>query len=182
MNKCILIGNGSNMLGKKLGSYINSFENVVRINRFRIKDFEEDLGTKCTHWVINYKLTTDHRNYLVKNLSKMKSETTSLKQALVLTTADDKGQLDKVKKQIDIEFIYKRSGLFFSKKPTTGFLAIEYFLNQFPKLTLVGFDFGKSIHYWGNLIPGDKPGGDHLWDKEKNYINNLVKQNKIEIL
>lgn len=182
MNKCILIGNGSNMLGKKLGSYINSFENVVRINRFRIKGFEEDLGSKCTHWVINYKLTTDHRNYLVKNLSKMKSETTDLKQALVLTTADDKGQLNKVKKQIDIEFIYQRYGLFFNRKPTTGLLAIEYFLNQFPKLTLVGFDFGKSIHYWGNYGPSDVPGYDHLWDKEKNHINNLVKQNKIEIL
>ena len=30
MNKCILVGNASNVLGKKLGSYINSFENVVR--------------------------------------------------------------------------------------------------------------------------------------------------------
>ena len=181
MNECILIGNGSNMLGKKLGSYINSFENVVRINRFRIKNFEEDLGIKCTHWVLNYKLTTDHRNYLVKNLSKMKSETIGLKQALVLTTADDKEQLDKIKKQIDIEFIYQRSGLFFGQKPTTGFLAVKYFLNYFSKLTLVGFDFGKSNHYWGNHNISDVP-GNHEWDKEEKYINSLVKQNKIEVI
>ena len=76
MNKCILVGNASNVLGKKLGSYIDSFENVVRINRFRIKGFESDLGIKCTHWVINYKLTTDERNYLVKNLEKVTSNTT----------------------------------------------------------------------------------------------------------
>ena len=62
MNKCILVGNASNVLGKKLGSYIDSFENVVRINRFRIKGFESDLGIKCTHWVINYKLTKEGNN------------------------------------------------------------------------------------------------------------------------
>ena len=181
MNKCILIGNGSNILEKKLGSYINSFENVVRINRFKIKDFEEDLGVKCTHWVLNYKLTTDNRNYLINNLPKVKSETTDLKQALVLTTADDKELLNKIKKQVDIEFIYKKFNTPFNSKPTTGFLAIEHFLKQFPKLTLAGFDFGKSNHYWGNHGPSDVP-GKHEWDKEKNHINNLVKLGKIEII
>ena len=181
MGKCILVGNSSSTLNKGLGSYINSFENVVRFNRFKIRGYKMDLGTKCTHWVINYKLTIDHRDYLVKNLSKVKSETTGLKQALVLTTADDKGQLNRVKKQIDIEFIHQRFKLFFGTKPTTGFLAIEYFLKQFSKLTLVGFDFGKSIHYWGNYGPSDMP-GKHKWDKEKNHIDYLVKLNKIEIV
>lgn len=181
MNKCILVGNSSNILNKKLGSYINSFENVVRFNRFRIKDFKEDLGIKCTHWVINYKLTTDHRNYLVKNLSKVKSEIIDLKQALVLTTAEDKGQINKIKNQVNIPVIYKRFKPHFNSKPTTGFLAIEYFLEYFPKLTLIGFDFGKSNHYWGNYGPSDVP-GKHEWDKEKNHINNLVKLDKIEII
>ena len=181
MNKCILVGNASNVLGKKLGSYIDSFENVVRFNRFRIKNFEKDLGKKCTHWVLNYKLTTDSRNYLVKNLEKVTSNTTDLKQALILTTAKDDGKLDNIKKQVDIEVIYKQYPVPFNYKPTTGFLAIKYFLEQFPKLTLAGFDFGKSNHYWGNYGPSDVP-GKHEWDKEKNYINNLVKLNKIEII
>ena len=68
MNKCILVGNSSDALNKGLGSYIDSFENVIRFNRYKIKEYEVDLGTKCTHWVLNYKLTTDNRNYLVKNL------------------------------------------------------------------------------------------------------------------
>lgn len=181
MNKCILVGNSSSALNKGLGSHINSFENVIRFNRFKIKEYEVDLGTKCTHWVLNYKLTTDNRNYLVKNLSQIKSESTGLKQALILTTAKDKGQINKIKKQVDIEVIYKRFEPLFDSKPTTGLLAINYFLEQFSKLTLVGFDFGKSNHYWGNHNISDIP-GKHEWGKEKKYINDLVKQNKIEII
>ena len=84
-NECIIVGNASNILNRELGSYIDSFKNVIRFNRFRIKDFEKDLGKKCTHWVLNYKLTTDSRNYLIKNLEKVTSTTTDLKQALILT-------------------------------------------------------------------------------------------------
>lgn len=181
MSKCILVGNSSNILNKKLGSYIDNFENVARFNRFRIKDFEEDLGTKCTHWVLNYKLTTDNRNYLVKNLPSIKSNTTNLKQALILTTAGDKGQINKIKKQTDIQVVYKRFKPPFGSKPTTGFLAIKYFLEHFSKLTLIGFDFGKSNHYWGNHTISDMP-GKHEWDKEKYYIDDLINQGKIEII
>ena len=181
MNKCILVGNASNVLGKKLGSYIDSFENVVRFNRFRIKNFEKDLGKKCTHWVLNYKLTTDSRNYLVKNLEKVTSNTTDLKQALILTTAKDDGKLDNIRKQVDIEVIYKQYPVPFNYKPTTGFLTIKYLLDIFPQLNLVGFDFGKSHHYWGNHGISDVP-GKHEWDKEKNYINKLINQNRIKVI
>tara|TARA_B100000282_G_scaffold269028_1_gene222196 strand:+ start:86 stop:631 length:546 start_codon:yes stop_codon:yes gene_type:complete len=181
MNKCILVGNSSSTLNKGLGLHINSFENVIRFNRFKIKGYEIDLGTKCTHWVLNYKLTTDNRNYLVKNLSQVKSEVTGLKQALILTTAKDKGQINKIKKQVDVEVTYERFEPPFGSKPTTGFLAIKYLLNHFTKLTLVGFDFGKSNHYWGNHNASDIP-GKHEWGKEKHYIDNLTKQGKIEII
>ena len=181
MGKCIIVGNSSSALDKKLGSYIDSFENVVRFNRFKINNYKEDLGTKCTHWVLNYKLTTDHRNYLVKNLSKIKSETKGLKQALILTTEKDRGQINKIKKQLNIEVIYKKFKPFYNTKPTTGFLTINYFLGYFPKLTLVGFDFGKSNHYWGNHSISDTP-GKHDWGKEKTHIDNLVKQGKINIV
>ena len=76
MKEIILVGNSSNILNMGLGSYIDSFENVIRFNRFKIKDFEKDLGKKCTHWILNYKLTTDNRKYLTQNLNKIKSLTT----------------------------------------------------------------------------------------------------------
>ena len=181
MNKCILVGNASNVLGKKLGSYIDSFENVVRFNRFRIKGFENDLGKKCTHWVLNYKLTTDGRNYLVKNLEKVKSLTTDLKKALILTTAKYNGKIKEISKKVNIEVIYKQYPVPFNYKPTTGFLTIKYLMDIFPQLVLVGFDFGKSNHYWGNYGISDVP-GKHEWDREKSYIDDLIKQDKIIIV
>jgi len=181
MKKCILVGNSSDLLSKKLGTYIDNFENVIRFNRFKINGYEEDLGIKCTHWILNYALTTDGRNYLVNNLQKVKDKTSGLKQALVLTTAKDKGKIESIKKKVDINVIYKNFKIPFERKPTTGFLAINYFLEQFSQLTLVGFDFGKSVHYWGNHSISDIP-GKHEWNKEKNYINSLVEENKIKII
>jgi hypothetical protein len=191
MNKCILVGNSSSALNKELGSYIDSFENVIRFNRFKIKEYKKDLGVKCTHWVLNYPLVTDGRNYLVKNISEVNSNTIGLKQALVLTTSRDIRNINKVKEDIKhkglkenffIEVICKQYKSPFKYKPTTGYLTVNYFLNHFPKLTLIGFDFGKSNHYWGNNGIADVPQRKHEWDKEKKYIDSLVKQNKIEII
>tara|TARA_R110000851_G_scaffold324222_1_gene491403 strand:- start:256 stop:801 length:546 start_codon:yes stop_codon:yes gene_type:complete len=181
MKEIILVGNSSNILNMGLGSYIDSFENVIRFNRFKIKDFEKDLGKKCTHWILNYKLTTDNRKYLTQNLNKIKSLTTDLNQILILTTSKDNGEINKISKKLNIELIYKQYPQFFNYKPTTGFLTIKYFLDIFPQLTLIGFDFGKSNHYWGNHGISDVP-GKHEWDKEKKYIDTLVEQNKIEII
>ena len=49
------------------------------------------------------------------------------------------------------------------------------------KVTIAGFDFGKSVHYWGNESIADIP-GSHSWDKEKEYIEKLVKLDKVELL
>ena len=44
----ILIGNGKSILGRSLGSKIDDFDNVIRLNNFKIKGFEDDLGKKTT--------------------------------------------------------------------------------------------------------------------------------------
>ena len=165
-NECIIVGNASNILNRELGSYIDSFKNVIRFNRFKI---------------IKWYYIKEVKNYLIKNLEKVTSTTTDLKQALILTTAKDDGKLDSIRKQINIEMIYKQYPVPFSYKPTTGFLTIKYLLDIFPQLNLVGFDFGKSHHYWGNHGISDVP-GKHEWDKEKSYINKLITQNKIIII
>ena len=182
METCILVGNSSSINGQNLGSYINNFDNVIRFNRFRIKGYEKDLGLKCTHWVLNYKLVTDKRNYLVKNLDKVRKNTYGLKQSLVLTIHKDiKNKIDDIRKKIDIDLVYQKFDNEFNYKPTTGYLAIKYLLQFFPQLVLIGFDFGKSNHYWGNNGISDVP-GKHEWGKEKKYIDSLVRQNKIKII
>lgn len=191
-NECIIVGNASNTLNKELGNHIDSFKNVVRFNRFKINQFEKDLGKKCTHWVVGYNLITDnmavHNGYFKENLNILRSEHPELKQIIVMTSTltkkKDFYKIDKIRNLIDIELIYKEYKPFFKTKPTSGFVAIKYFLKKHKKITITGFDFGKSYHYWGNHSIADKPApeGRHSWLLEKNHIDNLVKENKIEVI
>ena len=205
-DKCIIIGNASNILSspKTLGKRINKFENVIRFNRFshalsimNVPKLVRRLGTKCTHWVIGWNLATDNmainNGYFSENLEKIKKTHPELKQILILSSTKTKKSkpedaLNKLKELVverigsSVEVAYREynaSGA--PKKPTTGFLAVKYYLEYFPKVTIAGFDFGKSVHYWGNESIADIP-GSHSWDKEKEYIDKLVKLDKVELL
>lgn len=48
--RTIVVGNGPSITGRGLGEYIDSFENVVRINNFKTEGFEKDVGTKTDVW------------------------------------------------------------------------------------------------------------------------------------
>lgn len=191
-NKYIVIGNASNIINQELGNTIDSFENVVRFNRFKIGKYKKDLGTKCTHWVIGYNLATDNmavnNGYLKKNLSRLKLEHPELKQIIVITSTltkkRDFHKIHELKNSVGVELIYKEYEPFFKSKPTSGFMAIKYFLSKHKKISITGFDFGKSHHYWGNHSVADKPApeGSHPWLSEKNYINGLIKQDKIKVI
>ena len=49
----IVVGNGPTLIGKGLGPKIDSFPNVIRINKFRTKGYEHDVGSRITGWHIN---------------------------------------------------------------------------------------------------------------------------------
>ena len=53
-------------------------------------------------------------------------------------------------------------------------MAIRYFLDKFPKISITGFDFGESHHYWGNESIADVPAppNKHPWVEEKKYVDN----------
>ena len=191
-NKCIIVGNASNILNKELGNTIDSFENVVRFNRFKINEYKKDLGTKCTHWVVGYNLATDNmavnNGYFKKNLNRLKLEHPELKQIIVITSTltkkRDFNKISELKNSVGVELIYKEYKPFFKSKPTSGFMTIKYFLNKYKEISITGFDFGKSYHYWGNHSIADIPAPEsrHPWSLEKLYIDNLVKENKVKII
>lgn len=49
----VVVGNGSSVLGHRLGSLIDEFDDVVRFNNFAISAYEEFVGTKTTIWFRN---------------------------------------------------------------------------------------------------------------------------------
>ena len=50
MKEIILVGNGSSMLDKKNSYEIDSYKKVVRFNSFKIKGYEDYVGTKTNIW------------------------------------------------------------------------------------------------------------------------------------
>ena len=52
----IVVGNSPNILGKNLGKIIDSYDIVVRINKFQIEGYEKDIGTKCNALHVNESL------------------------------------------------------------------------------------------------------------------------------
>jgi hypothetical protein len=180
---CIFVGNGK--FNKSYGSLIDSYDNVYRFNRFVTKKYEEFVGTKCTHWILNNALTVDCRDFFRKNIDGHLKLYPTLEKVLVLTNSSDKiSDLKEIKKNYKI-FDYHISNFKPSEhKPSTGLLAINHFLNQYDEIHLIGFDFGNSNHYWVSkkVSESDKPGKGHHWKKEEKYVMNLVAVGKIKII
>ena len=52
-NKIILVGNAPTNLDNEFGNLINSYDIIIRFNEFVIKEYEKNIGTKTSIWVIN---------------------------------------------------------------------------------------------------------------------------------
>lgn len=46
----VLVGNGPSLLGSGLGNKIDSFDWVIRFNKFKVLGHEEDCGSKLSYW------------------------------------------------------------------------------------------------------------------------------------
>lgn len=178
MSHCVLVGNGSQ--DRKLGDVVDTFEHVYRFNRFKLEGFVEYVGTRCTHWVLNNALT--QQSHYTNNIKKIKKQHPEFLQTIVITESEKSlTKLKTLKKQYeDFDYIIDK-GRLGKEKMSTGILTIKYLVSIYDYISLVGFDFGKSNHYWGNFSPSDKP-GNHAWEEEQRFVNKLVESKKVKIL
>lgn len=51
--KTVLVGNGGSLLRRNLGSRIDTFDRVVRINLCHIKGYEQHVGTRTDLWLVS---------------------------------------------------------------------------------------------------------------------------------
>ena len=58
--KVIIVGNGSSLNGSKKGELIDSFDKVVRLNKYLIEGHEEDVGSKTDVCMLNCKAFVNH--------------------------------------------------------------------------------------------------------------------------
>ena len=180
MSECILVGNAT--FENNYGDLIDSHNHVYRFNRFKTIGYESKVGSKCTHWILNNALTTDSRDYYVKNIHSMNKAYPDLTNTIVITnTTKSVGRLDVIKNNYD-NFDYHISDFQLSnKKMSTGILALSYLIDVYDTINLVGFDFGKTNHYWGVEGPSDIP-GKHNWNLEVDYVSKLESLGKVNLL
>jgi len=179
---CILVGNGPAVLESEKGSIIDGFEEVVRFNRFAIKGYEKNVGSKTTIW------STFGRGELPAD-SDIRPE------KIIFAHGDCGNPSYKPKKILRIPLSYynklrdtikKETELKDKSKkliPSSGILVISWLLeNCLNKVSIIGFDnFSKEKsglhHYWVNK-KFTKP-AEHDGDWERSFIEKYENLGKI---
>jgi len=201
---CLVIGNAPTVLLNEWGSLVDNFECVIRLNSYKIKGYENYIGTKTNIWA-------RAKNYEIAFRDGTKFEEVWLKDGWNRTNRDSKVykftgppvinyEKSNVKIMKERQLVRKIDGR--NCNVTTGFLAIlvaiEKFQNDNKPVTTYGFNFFggndkvdcKRPHYYREEPPSlyggfKKPFNTwmhHPIEEEREYALNLYKQGKINLL
>lgn len=208
--RVLVVGNGpSAVAGDQRGDEIDKFDEVVRFNNFQTKvaGLEKWVGTKTTVHFSDGVLYPTYKEYYVPGatiiLSLLADRFIVAGSYVIMRLGADLqvGLTLKFLKDPQITWIEKKNidrlkellGLRGIKHPTSGMLAIDYFVNkpgvQLP-VYIHGFDFfqGPKIHYYAEHEPlyerinnhiGVNAHSPHL---EKIYVEKLIAQGKVKFL
>ena len=157
--KVLLVGNGTSILDKELGEKIDSFDTVVRFNSYTTKGYEKYTGTKTDIWFTcmdkHLKNINDYKQVIVHNwfnesncnlFNKLKNKRSDITKVSTINYHE-------------------------LKAPSTGLIAIDYFLNDNYEVYLHGFDWWdrEKHHYADEEIRGEL----HEPKEEYKIIKNL---------
>ena len=145
--KVLIIGNGGSVLTRRVGHLIDRFDgDIVRLNDFAIKDYEQHVGTRTDIWIT-------HKGWDYK---------TKMSDVPVRPMFIPKEILKSVILKVDYN------------NPSTGIQAIEYFMQKGKEVWIYGFDHfdnnGLPTEYFG-MLPGVS---DHNGVKERAYVDQLI--------
>jgi hypothetical protein len=173
--KVILVGTSKSLLKNKLGEIIDNYDVVCRMNNggrpdVLTNDYKNIIGSKRNIW-------------LCKHIG-------------LLNMFKDNGYDEVVGFPEADEFNEKCMSILnefneFKFQPTCGILSIIYLLEKYNKIHICGMDGFKGGHWYGNKFIATQEKSDeiaakgfgrHNVLKEMEYINHLVKQNKIKII
>lgn len=152
MMKCILIGNGSSVLDKRLGTKIDSYDRIVRFNRFKIHGFENFVGTKTTDWYNtqfieneSFRFKNSYESFVFHSWAwgkfcERKESCWNFVQAKEKRTVSEE-TLVEMREQLNGNYLW------FS----TGAIAAWEMLKIFDSVHLFGFDWwDREVHHYGD--------------------------------
>lgn len=198
--KVLIIGNGPSILEKEYGEEIDKFDIVIRLNDYKIKGYEKNVGEKTDLWFTGLGWQLDKRNAGVKTLicsHKFYKRKEVLKQvSKKIIFSKDENTIKNEKKNIyyvNNPHMFKYQKYISDKKYmfSTGMCAILTAINYFYNpITIVGFDgaiekrkggTGKVMpHYYERKTEVGK--GVHNFNKEQEMLRELMMEGKLKIL
>lgn len=190
-NRILIIGNGPSATRGNLGSIIDSYDCIVRINNFVTDGMEPQVGSRTDIWV----------NGANQGLIKRANLPDRILVMIPASVLEHKGEAihPRIKKRLGtdkytllplevVSEMEKTAGI---DRPTTGFFAIYYLYLLGLDITLHGFDFfvGSTAHYFDSpfkrwlkekgLI---RKAGKHDINREKEFVEKLIRQGQIKVL
>ena len=173
----VILGNGPSLLGKNLGSKIDSFDNIIRANKFKIKGFEKDVGSKTTGWHVNDNINLDW----IRN--KIKTDNLELNWVGSRKTENLKQIFPFVEKY---SFKTKYNDC---RKFTSGTLAILHWIEKgYNPVYIAGISGSSGSYYFDNsskTVNFNKKNIEKFHctnDEESDLIETLIKEGKVKIL
>ena len=188
----LVIGNGESILKKRLQKKIDSFNTIVRINNYIIKDFELFVGTKTDIWFngANSKLISPiimPKKVVVAPPSEIIiKHQENLKHYVARRVGQDYNNLT----LLTLEEIRRYEAEVGFKRLTTGLYAIKWALNNFKKVYIHGFDFfiNSKAHYYDSKLMNFvnnkilNKGHKHNNEHERDYVEKLITNKEIKLL
>lgn len=194
----VIIGSSPSLLGLEKGLFVDSFDEVIRFNKAKVKGYEKDIGSKttvrvCNNWTFahkknNYKTSEQNTNFLFtiskeekllyrgkEDLSANKQDfsrgISRLKDREVYRTFPGEDQLIKPLIGWDIKLQDKRL--------TAGMVLISMCVLSDIKPTILGFDLieGPFTHYYEKSFCLNHP--IHDTKEERRILNNWIKEGKV---
>lgn len=165
----ILIGNGTSILDTQNGKIIDQYNNIVRFNSFKIKGFENYTGNNTNTWI------TVNRTH-IQSINEFDN--------IIVHSWANEANCKLLKEFSKIRPVAKfKKDLISSipiKTPSTGLIAIYYFLKQYDVVTITGFDWwDREVHHYGDK---EQRGTLHKPDEEYKIIKEFIDNKKVKFL
>jgi chorismate mutase len=172
----ILIGNGSKLMDYELGSFIDTFNNVVRFNAYTIQNYEKKIGNRINTFFVQDMLQDRIEEHIDANIDikfynplNRNIRNSDIRQKFLL----DHSKLNKIKTHLK----YSKKQCF-----STGFCAIVYylFLEKKESIVIANIDFQldktRPVEYFNKNA---QPYKGHNFRQEKQFVQEWKSTGKI---
>ncbi|XP_070566378.1 CMP-N-acetylneuraminate-beta-galactosamide-alpha-2,3-sialyltransferase 4-like [Ptychodera flava] len=195
--RCILVGSSGVSLGKNVGSQIDKYDVVIRMNDAKVENYEADVGKKTTFRFIYpesaapvanrsvYETNTDIAflvykpndiRWLEAVLKKEDPRKTDMKFGNsvpgVMTTPAKQVRL--VSPRLHVEA--RDQFLSAKKRPSCGYVALVMALHYCDHVDITGYGFDPKVpvHYFKGRDQGMPKRGAHSWTDEEQHILQML--------